>query len=93
MEMKTLTVPLLQELIDHIDVYEAQGSGKSRTQRIVIYYRFVGYIECRTAPFGAAAITGQMSVRAWKSSIFPPGIRKQQGKNLAVSTKKSEDTY
>lgn len=45
MEMKTLTAPLLQELFDHIDVYEAQGSGKSRTQRIVIYYRFVGYIE------------------------------------------------
>lgn len=42
MEMGTLTAPLLQELIDHIDVYETEGTGKNRTQRIVIYYRFVG---------------------------------------------------
>ena len=45
MQMETLTAPLLQELIDHIDVYETEGSGKNKTQRIVIYYRFVGYIE------------------------------------------------
>lgn len=51
MEIKTLTAPLLQELIDHIDVYEAQGSGKSRTQRIVIYYRFIGYIELPECAF------------------------------------------
>ncbi len=44
-EMKTLTAPLAKELIDHIDVYEAEGKGKNKTQRIVIYYRFVGYIE------------------------------------------------
>ena len=45
MEMDKLTAPLLRELIDHIDVFETEGVGKSRTQRIVIYYRFVGYIE------------------------------------------------
>ena len=45
MEMETLTAPLAKELIDHIDVYEAEGKGKNKTQRIVIYYRFVGYIE------------------------------------------------
>ena len=45
MEMETLTVPLAKELIDHIDVYESEGKGKNKTQRIVIYYRFVGYIE------------------------------------------------
>lgn len=45
MEMGTLTAPLLHELIDHIDVYEIEGKGKERTQHIVIYYRFVGYIE------------------------------------------------
>ena len=45
MEMDRLTAPLLRELIDHIDVYETEGKGKNRTQRIVIYYRFVGYIE------------------------------------------------
>ena len=43
--METLTAPLAKELIDHIDVYESEGKGKNKTQRIVIYYRFVGYIE------------------------------------------------
>lgn len=28
-----------------IEVYETEGKGKNRTQRIMIYYRFVGYIE------------------------------------------------
>ena len=51
MEMGTLTAPLLQELIDHIDVYETEGTGKSQTQRIVIYYRFVGYIELPDSAF------------------------------------------
>ncbi len=51
MEMQTLTAPLLQELIDHIDVYETQGTGKNRTQRIVIFYRFVGYIELPESTF------------------------------------------
>lgn len=45
MQMDNLTSPLLQELIDHIDIFETEGTGKSRTQRIVIYYRFIGYIE------------------------------------------------
>ena len=45
MEMQTLTAPLLRELIDHIDVYETEGTGKNRTQRITIHYKFVGVIE------------------------------------------------
>ena len=44
-QMDKLTTPLLRELIDHIDVYETEGTGKNKTQRIVIHYRFVGYIE------------------------------------------------
>ena len=44
-KMDRLTAPLLRELIDHIDVFETEGKGKNRTQRIVIYYRFVGYVE------------------------------------------------
>ena len=47
-EMEALTAPLVRELIDHIDVYETQGKGKNKTQRVVIYYRFVGYIELPT---------------------------------------------
>ena len=50
MEMETLTAPMLRELIDHIDVYEKEGGKKNYTQQIVIYYRFVGFIEIpRTA--------------------------------------------
>lgn len=45
MQMDNLTSPLLRGLIDHIDIFETEGTGKSRTQRIVIYYRFIGYIE------------------------------------------------
>ncbi len=45
MQMDELTAPLLRELIDHIEVHETEGKGKSRTQRIVIHWRFVGYVE------------------------------------------------
>lgn len=51
MEMQTLTAPLLQELIDHIDVYETEGKGKHRTQRVVIFYRFVGHLELTADAF------------------------------------------
>ena len=44
MQMDILTAPLLRELIDRIDVYETEGTGRNRTQRVVIHYRFVGYI-------------------------------------------------
>lgn len=50
MQMDYLTAPLLRELIDHIAVFETEGTGKNRTQRIVIYYRFVGYVEIPAAP-------------------------------------------
>ena len=36
---------MLNELIDHIDVYETQGMGKNKTRRLVIYYKFVGYLD------------------------------------------------
>jgi site-specific DNA recombinase len=50
MQVNSLTAPLLRELIDHIDVFETEGTGKNRTQRIVIYYRFVGYVEIPDSP-------------------------------------------
>lgn len=31
MQMKTLTAPLLHEFIDHIDVFETEGTGKNKT--------------------------------------------------------------
>ena len=45
MEMRTLTKQVLNELIDHIDVYETQGTGKNKTQRLVVYYKFVEYLD------------------------------------------------
>ena len=45
LEMQTLTPSVIRELIDRIEVYEVEGTGKNRTQRIVIFYRFVGYLE------------------------------------------------
>ena len=45
MEMQRLSAPLLRERIDHIDVYETEGTGKNRTQHIMIHYKFVGVIE------------------------------------------------
>ena len=50
MQMVKLTTPLLRELIDRIEVYETQGVGKNRTQKIMIHYRFVGYIDIPEAP-------------------------------------------
>ncbi len=45
MDMQKLTAPLLRELIDEISVYETQCVGKNRSQRIMIHYKFIGYIE------------------------------------------------
>ena len=45
MAMQKLTAPLLRELIDEITVYETQGVGENRSQRIMIHYKFNGYIE------------------------------------------------
>ncbi len=41
----TITAPLIYELIDHIDVYEAEGKGKNKNTEIIIHYRFIGVIE------------------------------------------------
>lgn len=49
-EMEHLTAPLLRELIDKIVVHETEGTGKNRSQRIVIHYKFVGIIEVPTCP-------------------------------------------
>ena len=45
MEMETLTPALLNELIEKIVVHSIEGTGKNKTQRIVIHYRFVGVVE------------------------------------------------
>ena len=45
LEMEIITPAILRELIDRIEVYETQGTGKEKIQRIAVYYRFVGYLE------------------------------------------------
>ena len=45
MTMQMLTPVVLQELIDKIEVFPIEGTGKNRTQRLVIHYRFVGCID------------------------------------------------
>ncbi len=45
MEMKTLTATILHELVGRINVYQTQGTGKSRTQQIVIHYNFISMLD------------------------------------------------
>ncbi len=45
MEFRELTAPMLRELIERIDVYETEGVGNNRTQRIKIHYKFLGEVE------------------------------------------------
>ena len=74
MEMRTLTKQVLNELIDHIDVYETQGTGKNKTQCLVVYYKFVGYLDIDPAqchPNCAADIREGVAVEY--VSCEPPG--------------------
>ena len=43
--MQTLTPIILQELIEKIEIFNVEGKGKNRTQRLIIHYRFVGCID------------------------------------------------
>lgn len=45
MQMQTLTPVLLRELIEKIEVHRIEGTGKNRTQRITIHYKFIGALE------------------------------------------------
>ncbi|MBQ9510620.1 MAG: recombinase family protein [Clostridia bacterium] len=44
MEIRELTPVILHELIDRIEVSACERNGNERTQKIVIYYRFIGDI-------------------------------------------------
>ena len=43
-DMKFLNPILLRELIEKIEVYHTEGSGKSKIQRIIIHYKFLGVL-------------------------------------------------
>jgi len=40
-----LTPVIVNELIKKIAVHQAQGTGKNKTQRLDIYYNFVGVLD------------------------------------------------
>ena len=50
LEMDTLTASLLSELVEKIIIHETEGTGRNRTQRIEICYRFVGYLDIPEVP-------------------------------------------
>ena len=50
MEMRTINPIILKELIEKIEVYQTEGVGKNRTQRLTIHYRFIGTIDIPEAP-------------------------------------------
>jgi DNA invertase Pin-like site-specific DNA recombinase len=43
-DVKKLTAPLLHELIERIVVFDGVGRGSTRTQRVEIYFKFVGLL-------------------------------------------------
>ena len=45
-----ITDAMLDELVDRIIVYEAEGKGNARTQKVDIYFRFVGQIDLAYTP-------------------------------------------
>jgi site-specific DNA recombinase len=43
-EIEELTMPILNELIDKIVIYDGEGRGANRTQQVDIHYHFVGLL-------------------------------------------------
>ena len=83
MEMRTLTKQVLNELIDHIDVYETQGTGKNKTQRLVIP---PDYFSAKLAPCAFFSLPiryrhkGQSSAGHFLTSVLLP---QQQSKHFS----------
>ena len=84
LDMEAITAPLVHELIDHIDVYEAEGKGKNKTQRVVIHYNFVGYLEipendepCFTADTRQGVAIGYIAKPTEKSAYKKVALRKE----------------
>lgn len=56
MQIRHTAAPLSHSIIPSLPryekplVYEVEGSGRNKTQRIVIYYRFVGYLDLPVDP-------------------------------------------
>ncbi len=44
-DIQELTLTILNELVEEIVVYQAEGVGKGRTQRLEVHYNFVGTLD------------------------------------------------
>ena len=53
---------MFAELIDKIVVYEAEGVGKARTQKVDIYFNYVGQVDIQDTMKPLPSIDGQMSL-------------------------------
>ena len=80
--MGTLAAPLLQELIDHLDVFETGGRGKHRTQRAVIYYRFVGYIDLSDAAFAEDLLSQENHRAATRQGVAVDYLPKSPSRSV-----------
>ena len=85
MQMDKLTAPLLQELIDRIDVYEVTGTGKNRKQMIKIHYKFVGIWNCRVLQ--DSTITAKKPARVLPLNMFRMRYRHNKKSRLIPAHK------
>ena len=86
---------MFTELIDKIVVYEAEGVGKAKTQKVDIYFNYVGqvdiaYTEEELAEIKRAGRTGRKR-SDWRNSVSvkKPIERSERQKNLLKTVAKS----
>ena len=95
MEMKVLTKQLLYQLIDRIEVYETEGTGKNRTQQVVIFWKFVGHIELPEyfSQKNYKADTRQGVAVEYPTIVLPALCKRQVHPNLPVHRKTHKNEY
>ena len=94
MGRSAIGIALRNERIDHIYVYEMQGTGKNKTQRLVIYYRFVGYLDIdptQCHPNYTAVIREGVAVEhvSGEPSESARGLRDEDGEPVEDKQEKS----
>ncbi len=85
---------MFTELIDKIVVYEAEGMGKARTQKVDIYFNYVGqvdiaYTEEELAEIKAQEEQNEKKRLAKQRSVKKPIERSERQKNSLKTVEKS----
>ncbi len=85
---------MFAELIDKIVVYEAEGVGKARTQKVDIYFNYVGQVDIAYTEEELAEIKAQeeqieMERLANSVSVKKPTERSERRKNSLKTVEKS----